>query len=64
MATVQFNAPLGADKTKVVLIVGSAIGGSAVQITIDTTVCKSKLEAMNALEAIEQKITELKWPSL
>lgn len=58
MATTQFNAPLGADKTKVVVIVGGAIGGSGVQLTIDNAVCKSKLEAISAISVILQRVQE------
>jgi hypothetical protein len=59
MATEQYDAPQGADKTKVVLSVGGGISG-LVRITVDTS--KSKFDVLRAIEAIEQKIVEGKWP--
>lgn len=59
MATEQYDAPQGADKTKVVLTVGGAITG-LVRVVVDTS--KSKFDVLRAIEAIEQKIIEGKWP--
>lgn len=60
MATEQYDAPQGADKTKVTLSVGGSISTSLVRVTVDTS--KTKREVLLALEAIEQKIVEGKWP--
>lgn len=60
MATEQYDAPQGADKTKVTLSVGGSISTSLVRVTVDTS--KTKREVLLAIEAIEQKIIEGKWP--
>lgn len=60
MATEQYDAPQGADKTKVTLSVGGSISTSIARLTVDTS--KTKREVLLALEAIEQKIVEGKWP--
>ncbi|HEX7639827.1 MAG TPA: hypothetical protein VF457_15630 [Burkholderiaceae bacterium] len=64
MAQAQFDAPLGADKTKVTLTNGSSIGTSAVRVTIDPSIAKTKREALLALEAIVQRIIQGTWPAI
>lgn len=59
MATEQYDAAQGAHKQDVVLSVGGAISG-LVRVTADSS--KTKREVLLALEAIEQKIIEGKWP--
>jgi hypothetical protein len=59
MATAQYDAPQGAHKQDVTVIVGSAISG-AVRVTVDST--KSKLEILKALEEIEARIVQAAWP--
>ena len=62
MAQMQYDVPLGGKKTDVAQTSGSSISSSALRLTIDDTNCTSKEAALEALEAIEQKIIEGTWP--
>ncbi len=62
MAQKQYDALLGAKKDTVTPSSGSSISTSAVRVTIDDSNCTSKEAALEALEAIEQVITEGTWP--
>lgn len=62
MAQFQYDAVLGADKTKVVRTNGAAISTSVVRLTLDTTNAKNKHDVLKALQAVTQNITEGKWP--
>lgn len=62
MAQTQYNVPFGGKKTDVVKTSGSSISTSAAQLTLDDTNVTSKEAALEALEAIKQKIIEDTWP--
>jgi len=62
LAQKQYNVPLGGKKTDVVATSGSSISTSAAQLTLDDSNCTSKEAALEAIDAIKQKIIEDTWP--
>jgi len=62
LAQKQYDALLGAKKDTVTPSSGSSISTSAVRVTIDDSNCTSKEAALEAIDAIKQKIIEDTWP--
>jgi len=62
LAQKQYDVPLGGKKTDVVATSGSSISTSAARLTLDDANVTSKEAALEAIDAIKQKIIEDTWP--
>jgi hypothetical protein len=62
LAQKQYSVPLGGKKGDVVVASGSDISTYAVRVIIDDTNTPSKAQALEALDAARQRITEGTWP--
>lgn len=65
MALQQYDiGNVAKNKQAVTETVGSSIGTSAVRLTIDTTYAPTRVDALQAIAVITQKIREGNWPSV